>query len=120
MTEKLEHIGFLVHDLNAAIAFYEKLGFSEHFALKKSNGDPWITYIRSKEDGLFLELVVNYDVDEIKTHQHAIVLTVDNLEKAALELEQEEIAVAENDGTQIVIMDPDQNRIVLRRNGNGI
>ena len=114
MTEKLEHIGFLVKDLDASIAFYEKLGFSEHFALKRSDGLPWITYIRCNEDGLFLELVVNYDKDGPHTHRHEVVLRVEDLEEAEKELTSGGICFQRIDQNTIELYDLDENRILLK------
>ena len=115
MTEKLEHIGFLVNDLDAAMAFYEKLGFSEHFALKRSDGLPWITYIRGREDGLFLELVVNYDKEGPHTHSHELVLLTEDLEEAKAELRTEGIDFQTEGEDAIVLKDLDENPIRIVR-----
>ncbi len=51
----LGHIALRVRDLEASVAFYEKLGFPEFLRLNEEDGRTWIVYMRFGDD-LFLEL----------------------------------------------------------------
>jgi len=49
------HIALKVTNLDASVAFYNKIGFPEILRLKNEKGDPWIVYHRVSDD-LYLEL----------------------------------------------------------------
>lgn len=51
----LGHIAIKVNDLDASLAFYDKLGFPEILRLLNKEGKPWIVYLRITDDTL-LEL----------------------------------------------------------------
>ncbi len=51
----LGHIAIKVNDLDASLAFYEKLGFPEILRLLNDKGKPWIVYLRITDNTL-LEL----------------------------------------------------------------
>ena len=51
----LGHVAFKVHDLDASLAFYQKLGFPEMLRLLNEKGEPWIVYLRVTDE-LYLEL----------------------------------------------------------------
>ena len=51
----LGHIAIKVNDLDASLAFYEKLGFPEILRLLNAKGKPWIVYLRITDNTL-LEL----------------------------------------------------------------
>lgn len=53
--EGLGHLAFKVKDLDASIAFYDKLGFPEFLRLLNDKGDPWIVYLRITDE-IYLEL----------------------------------------------------------------
>jgi len=53
--ESLGHLAFKVKDLDASVAFYDKIGFPEFLRLLNDKGEPWIVYIRITDE-LFLEL----------------------------------------------------------------
>ena len=51
----LGHVAIKVNDLDASLAFYEKLGFPEILRLLDKAGEPWIVYLRVS-DATLLEL----------------------------------------------------------------
>ena len=51
----LGHIALRVSDLDASVAFYNKIGFPEMLRLLNDKGLPWIVYHRINDD-LYLEL----------------------------------------------------------------
>ena len=51
----LGHIALRVGDLDASLAFYEKLGFREMTRLLNDRGEAWIVYLRINDDQ-YLEL----------------------------------------------------------------
>ena len=53
--DNLGHMAFKVKDLDASVAFYEKLGFPKFLSLLNEKGEPWIVYMRITDD-VYLEL----------------------------------------------------------------
>jgi lactoylglutathione lyase len=49
------HIALKCHDLDASVAFYEKLGFPKFLTLLDRAGKPWIIYLRFNDEQ-YLEL----------------------------------------------------------------
>ena len=119
----LGHIAIKVRDLEASVAFYEKLGFPEFLRLLEEDGRPWIVYLRF-EDNLYLELfpggssVVPDGKDSGVNH---LSLTVDDIEETKRHLarvgipltapRRETRGVDRNRGMWIA--DPDGNRIEI-------
>jgi catechol 2,3-dioxygenase-like lactoylglutathione lyase family enzyme len=83
----LGHIALKVRDLEASIAFYEKLGFPEFLRLLEEDGSPWIVYVQF-EDNLYLELFPGGTerVDQKATGTNHLCLTVDDIEATARHL----------------------------------
>jgi catechol 2,3-dioxygenase-like lactoylglutathione lyase family enzyme len=54
--EGLGHLAFRVRDLDASVAFYDKIGFPEFLRLLNDRGEPWIVYLRITDE-LYLELL---------------------------------------------------------------
>lgn len=124
--QTLGHINFKTRDLQASIKFYESLGFKAFLELCNDDGKPWIVYLRF-DDNLYLELTgggpagQNAPGPEVTGFNH-LCITVDNIEKAAAELEAnghklmnpldpKKIGLDNNRGAWVA--DPDGNRIEL-------
>jgi lactoylglutathione lyase len=117
----LGHIALKVRDLEASVAFYEKLGFPEFLRLTEEDGSTWIVYVKF-DDNLYLELFPGGTdrVDQQATGTNHLCLTVDDIEATVKHLETVGIAptVALNPAKRGVdnnrgmwIEDPDGNRI---------
>ena len=118
----LGHIALKVQDLEASVAFYEKLGFSEFLRLLEDDGRPWIVYVRF-EDNLYLELFPGGKtrVDQQATGTNHLCLTVEDIEETVRHLVKVGIpltaplrqtpGVDRNRG--MWIEDPDGNRIEI-------
>ena len=53
----LNHVGIVVKDYKAAMAFYtEKLGFKEAYTIRRADGSPQLTYLQLNRD-TFVELI---------------------------------------------------------------
>jgi lactoylglutathione lyase len=82
------HIALKVRDLDASIAFYEKLGFPEFLRLNNDDGKAWIAYLRF-DDTTYLELFPG-GTDRVPgpqaTGTNHICLTVDDIEATARHL----------------------------------
>jgi lactoylglutathione lyase len=116
----LGHIALRVRDLEASIAFYEKLGFPEFLRLLEEDGSPWIVYMQF-EDNLYLELFPG-GVDRVPqqaTGTHHLCLTVDDIEATAKHLASVGIPLTSpltdkrglDRNRGMWIEDPDGNRI---------
>jgi lactoylglutathione lyase len=121
--QSLGHIALKVQDLEASVAFYEKLGFSEFLRLLEDDDKPWIVYVRF-EDNLYLELFPGGKtrVDQQATGTNHLCLTVQDIEATARYLAEVGIpltaplnparrGVDRNRG--MWIEDPDGNRIEI-------
>lgn len=117
----LGHIALKVRDLDASLAFYEKLGFKEFLRLLEEDGTCWIAYVRF-EDNLYLELFPGGTerVDHNATGTNHLCLTVEDIEETARHLASVGIPLtAPLDRTRrgvdrnrgMWIEDPDGNRI---------
>lgn len=86
----LGHIALKCHDLDASVAFYEKLGFPRALTLLNHDGKPWIVYLRFTDD-LFLELFPGGAEAQVpargKTGLDHLSLAVDNLDETAAHLQ---------------------------------
>jgi catechol 2,3-dioxygenase-like lactoylglutathione lyase family enzyme len=126
----LGHIALKVRDLEASVAFYEKLGFPEFLRLNNDDGKAWIVYLRFSDD-LYLELFPG-GIDRVPgpgaTGTNHICLTVDDIEATARHLASVGIAltapldpmrrgvdrtrgmwIEDPDGTRIEIMEMAEN-----------
>jgi catechol 2,3-dioxygenase-like lactoylglutathione lyase family enzyme len=119
----LGHVALKVQNLEASLAFYEKLGFEEFLRLLEDDGSPWIAYIRF-EDNLYLELFPGGKgrVDQQATGTNHLCLTVEDIEATARHLESVGIPLASpldpnrrgvDRNRGMWIEDPDGNRIEI-------
>jgi catechol 2,3-dioxygenase-like lactoylglutathione lyase family enzyme len=120
----LGHIALRCHDLEASIAFYEKLGFPEFLRLNEEDGKPWIVYMRFGDD-LYLELFPDGPDERVPgpaaTGVTHLCLTVDDLDVAEAHLKEVGIPLSQPrrqtrgvDGNRgMWIEDPDGNRIEI-------
>ena len=85
--QSLGHIALKVQNLEASLAFYEALGFTEFLRLLEDDGRPWIAYVRF-EDNLYLELFPGgtAPVDPHATGTNHLCLTVEDIEATARHL----------------------------------
>ena len=122
--QTLGHINIKVRDFKTSVQFYETLGFKPFLELTDEDHKPWIIYLRF-DDNLYLELIGGAGKDpapgpEITGFNH-MCITVDNIEKAAKELDAAgfklmnplslKIGLDNNRGAWVA--DPDGNRIEL-------
>jgi len=85
----LGHIALKVRDLEASVAFYEKLGFPEFLRLTEEDGRAWIVYMRFSDE-LYLELFpggTERVPGPAATGTNHLCLTVDDIEATARHLE---------------------------------
>jgi lactoylglutathione lyase len=85
----LGHIALRVADLDASLAFYNKLGFREMTRLLNDKGEAWIVYLRINDDQ-YLELFPK-GIDRPETGPNSIgifhiCLTVENIDTTFAEL----------------------------------
>jgi catechol 2,3-dioxygenase-like lactoylglutathione lyase family enzyme len=120
----LGHIALKCRNLDASLAFYEKLGFPEFLRLNEDDGTPWIVYLRFS-DTLFLELFPGAPDEPAPgpntTGVNHLCLTVDDIVVAEAHLKEVGIplmqprkdtrGVDRNRGMWIA--DPDGNRIEI-------
>ncbi len=115
------HIALKVRDLEASVAFYEKLGFPEFLRLLEDDGEAWIVYIKF-DDNLYLELFPGgvEKVNQTATGTNHLCLTVEDIEATARHLEKVGIPLASpldpkrrgvDNNRGMWIEDPDGNRI---------
>lgn len=123
--QTLGHINFKTRDLEKSIAFYRQLGFEPFLELTDEAHKPWIVYLRF-DDMLYLELTGGGPAaqpapgPEVTGFNH-LCLTVDDIEKAAKELDalgfplmhplNSRKGLDNNRGAWVA--DPDGNRIEL-------
>jgi lactoylglutathione lyase len=120
----LGHMALKVNDLDASIAFYEKLGFPEVLRLLNKEGRPWIVYLRIT-DGTLLELFPGGDGNPVpgpeRTGLFHFCLTVSDIDAAQEKLAAQGISLSQPrkegagiDGNRgMWIEDPDGHRIEI-------
>lgn len=119
----LGHLALKVRDLEASVAFYEKLGFPEFLRLTEEDGRAWIVYMKFGDD-LYLELFPGgkEPVNQTATGTNHLCLTVDDIEATerhlgsvgiplTAALDPSKRGVDRNRG--MWIEDPDGNRIEI-------
>jgi len=122
--ENLGHMAFKVKDLDASIAFYEKLGFPEFLRLLNEKNEPWIVYMRITDD-CYIELFPKGVGDHVPEADRVGVthwcLTVKDIDEAEKRLKANGIALSrprkEGRGVDrnrgMWIEDPDGHRIEI-------
>lgn len=120
MITDLGHTAFRVHDLDAALAFYAKLGINESFRLHRDDGSLMLVYLHISGDR-FIELFpggLEPSSDRPHSFMH-ICLVVDDLRSTVDSIRAQDIAIEREpiegkDGNlQAWIRDPDGNAIEL-------
>jgi len=116
----LGHAAFGVHDLEAALAFYAKLGLPEAFRLHHPDGSLMLVYLHVGGDR-FLELFPNGpapDPKRVQSFRHVCLLT-DDLRGTVEALRRQGVAIEREPkegldrNLQAWIRDPDGNPIEL-------
>jgi len=120
MIADLGHTAFAVHDIDAALAFYAKLGLTESFRLNHPDGSLMLVYLHIAGDR-FLELFPGGpEPSANRTHsfEHICLLTgdllgaVEQLRAQGIAIEQEPKQGLDHN-LQAWIRDPDGNAIEL-------
>ena len=120
MITDLGHTAFAVHDIETALAFYEKLGLGESFRLHRPDGSLMLVYLHIGGDR-FLELFPGGpepDADRPHSFRH-ICLVSDDLRGDVETLRGQGIAIERepkeglDHNLQAWIRDPDGNAIEL-------
>jgi lactoylglutathione lyase len=120
MITDLGHAAFAVHDMDAALAFYEKLGLREAFRLHRQDGSLMLIYLHIAGDR-FIELFPGGpepSADRVQSFRHICLLT-DDLPATVERLREQGVAIERGpleglDGNlQAWIRDPDGNPIEL-------
>lgn len=120
MIGDLAHAAFKVHDLDAALAFYAKLGLHEAFRLHRDDGSLMLVYLHVGGDR-FLELFPGGpepSPDRVQSFMHVCLLTddlrgaVERLREQGVTIEREP-KVGLDHNLQAWIRDPDGNAIEL-------
>ena len=120
----LGHVAFKVHDLDASLAFYQKLGFPEMLRLLNEMGEPWFVYLRVTVE-LYLELFPRGVGDRVPPENNVgmthLCLTSSDLDATEAHLRSVGIPLSRPrnpkrgvDGNRgMWIEDPDGNRIEI-------
>src|SRR4051794_30187723 len=120
MITDLAHTAFAVHDVDASLAFYEKLGLRESFRLNHPDGSLMLVYLYVGGDR-FLELFPGGpepDAQRVHSFRH-ICLRSDDLRADVERLRLQGIAIeiepklGLDDNLQAWVRDPDGNAIEL-------
>jgi lactoylglutathione lyase len=120
MITDLAHTAFAAHDVDASLAFYEKLGLRESFRLNYPDGSLMLVYLHVSGDR-FLEIFPNGpepDANRMHSFHHLCLLT-DDLRADVERLRQQGIAInvepkeGLDHNLQAWIRDPDGNAIEL-------
>ena len=120
MLTDLGHAAFAVHDLDASLAFYRKLGLEEAFRLHHPDGSLMLVYLHVGGDR-FLELFPHGPepvADRVHSFRHVCLLT-DDLSGLVERVRDQGVAIEREpkeglDGNlQAWIRDPDGNEIEL-------
>ncbi|MDQ3413129.1 MAG: VOC family protein [Chloroflexota bacterium] len=114
----LGHTAFAVHDMDAALAFYDLLGLNEAFRLTRPDGSLMLVYLHLGGDR-FLELFPNGpDPDPDRTHSfHHICLLTDDIAALVADLRaggitiDRDVAEGLDHNRQAWVKDPDGNAI---------
>ena len=120
MITDLGHAAFAAHDLDASLAFYEKLGLRESFRLNHPDGSLMLVYLHIAGDR-FLELFPNGPEPDAKRQQsfRHVCLVTDDLRGMVEQLRGQGVAIEiePKEGLdfnlQAWIRDPDGNAIEL-------
>lgn len=116
----LAHTAFAVHDIDVALAFYEKLGLSESFRLNREDGSLMLVYLHISGDR-FLELFPNGPepaIDRTQSFRHIclqtddLIGTVETLRSQGITIDREPKRGLDHN-LQAWIKDPDGNAIEL-------
>ena len=116
MITDLAHTAFAAHDMDASLAFYEKLGLKESFRLNHADGSLMLIYLHIAGDR-FLELFPRGpepDAGRIHSFKHIclatddIVATVEHLRSQGVTIDREPKMGLDNN-MQAWIKDPDGN-----------
>jgi lactoylglutathione lyase len=120
MITDLAHTAFAAHDLDASLAFYDKLGLRESFRLNYPDGSLMLVYLHVSGDR-FLEIFPNGpepDANRVHSFRHICLLS-DDLRADVERLRQQGIAIeiepkeGLDHNLQAWIRDPDGNAIEL-------
>ena len=122
----LGHAAFAVHDLEASLGFYRKLGIDEAFRLHHPDGSLMLVYLHVGGDR-FVELFLGGpapESDRVHSFQHVCLLT-DDLRGAVERLRGQGVAIEREpveglDGNlQAWVRDPDGNAVELMQLADG-
>lgn len=117
----MAHPAFACHDIDASLAFYEKLGISESFRLMHDDGSLMLIYLHVAGDR-FIELFPNGPSPEERASKQSfmhICLMAEGLEAYVEDLRAEGITIdiepkmGLDFNMQAWIADPDGNKIEL-------
>lgn len=120
MITDLGHAAFAAHDLEASLAFYEKLGLRESFRLNHADGSLMLVYLHIASNR-FLELFPHGpepDAGRQQSFRHVCLLT-DDLHGLVEQLRAQGVAIeiepklGLDNNLQAWIRDPDGNAIEL-------
>jgi len=121
MVKGLAHICFVVHDLDAAIAFYrDRLGFTPAFDFTNEKGERYGVYMRIGGRS-FIELFRGEpEARSAKQSYQHFCLEVADIQCTVRELRQAGVEVSEvkmgaDNSWQAWLQDPDGNRIELHQ-----
>lgn len=120
MITDLGHTAFGVHDLDVALAFYQRLGIAEAFRFHHPDGALMLVYLHLGGDR-FVELFPNGpapDPDRVQSFRHLCLLTddlaglIERLRDQGVTIERETMEGLDGN-LQAWIRDPDGNAIEL-------
>jgi len=118
MITDVGHLAYRVYDIDASLAFYQKLGLSESFRLNHDDGSVMLIYLHVGGDR-FIEIFPNGpEPDPNRTHSFAhlclltddLQRTVDTLRDQGVTIEREPTLGLDHN-LQAWIRDPDGNAI---------
>ena len=119
------HIALACHDLEASLAFYERIGIREAFRLLRDDGSVWLVYLHVSGDR-FIELFPDGPPSGTKpagSFRHICLMT-DDIHALVADLEAKGIAFDRgiSEGAdynlQAWVTDPDGNPIEFMQIGN--
>lgn len=120
MVTGLAHLAFTTKDMEATLAFYEKIGVKRAFNLKGEDGVPWIEYLKVA-DGQFIEFFYAKPGFEGGHRRDAnfahLCLQVDNAQETVKQFQAAGVtirsmpSVGKDTNTQFWVDDPDGNPI---------
>ena len=117
MLKGLAHACFIVRDIDAAIAFYEKLGCRRAFSFTKPTGELFGVYLHVGAR-TFIELFTGAPKPSGEPSYRHISIEVDDMTETVAHLRRVGIEVSDpktgsDDSCQAWLADPDGNRIEL-------